>query len=81
MIIELSDISKEFPKSSFKLENISFGIKKGEIVGLIGSNGTEKALSSISLISLPKSTRYIPGLRDMRTAVTVTAEMPKSPLA
>lgn len=43
MIIELTGVSKQFSKSRFKLDNISFAINEGEIVGLIGSNGTGKS--------------------------------------
>lgn len=40
MIIELKSVGKIFPKSQFRLDDISFNIEEGEIVGLIGSNGT-----------------------------------------
>lgn len=43
MIIELKSVGKIFPKSQFRLDNISFNIAEGEIVGLIGSNGTGKS--------------------------------------
>lgn len=43
MIIELKSVGKIFPKSQFRLDDISFNIAEGEIVGLIGSNGTGKS--------------------------------------
>ncbi|MCC9773150.1 ATP-binding cassette domain-containing protein [Streptococcus agalactiae] len=43
MIIELKSVVKIFPKSQFRLDDISFNIEEGEIVGLIGSNGTGKS--------------------------------------
>lgn len=43
MIIALKKVGKIFPKAQFKLEHISFNIQEGEIVGLIGSNGTGKS--------------------------------------
>ncbi|HEO6517778.1 TPA: ATP-binding cassette domain-containing protein [Streptococcus agalactiae] len=43
MIIELKSVGKIFPKSQFRLDDISFNIEEGEIVGLIGSNGTGKS--------------------------------------
>lgn len=43
MITELKNVGKVFPESHFQLEGISFAIEEGEIVGLIGSNGTGKS--------------------------------------
>lgn len=43
MIIALKEVGKIFQKAQFKLEHISFNIQEGEIVGLIGSNGTGKS--------------------------------------
>lgn len=41
-ILELKDVSKAFPKSGFTLDNISFALPKGTIMGFIGENGAGK---------------------------------------
>lgn len=43
MVIQIKNISKNYPKSNFKIENISFDIKKNKVLGLIGSNGSGKS--------------------------------------
>ena len=40
-ILELKNISKEY-KDYKALDNVSFSLNKGEIVGLIGPNGAGK---------------------------------------
>lgn len=39
-LLEVSELSKKYP--TFSLNNVSFHIPKGEIVGLIGVNGAGK---------------------------------------
>ena len=46
-IIEIKNLTKEYPE--FKLDNISFNIPKGSIMGLIGENGAGKT-TTIKLI-------------------------------
>lgn len=46
-IIEIKNLTKEYP--GFKLDNISFNIPKGSIMGLIGENGAGKT-TTIKLI-------------------------------
>lgn len=46
-VLELNNISKKF--DTFKLKNISFSLKKGNIMGLIGNNGSGKT-TTIKLI-------------------------------
>lgn len=41
-ILEVKDVSKAFPKSGFTLNNISFALPKGTIMGFIGENGAGK---------------------------------------
>lgn len=41
-ILELNQVSKSFPKSDFTLENISFSLPYGTIMGFVGENGAGK---------------------------------------
>lgn len=41
-ILELREVSKRFPKSGFALENISFTLPGGMIMGFVGENGAGK---------------------------------------
>lgn len=41
-ILELRQLSKSFPKSDFKLDQISFSLPYGAIMGLVGENGAGK---------------------------------------
>lgn len=41
-ILELHQLSKTFPKSNFTLDNLSFSIPYGSIMGFVGENGAGK---------------------------------------
>lgn len=41
-ILELQQVSKTFPKSGFTLDNISFSLPYGAILGFVGENGAGK---------------------------------------
>ena len=41
-ILELRQVSKSFPGSSFRLENISFSLPYGAVLGFVGENGAGK---------------------------------------
>lgn len=41
-ILELEHISKSFPKSNFMLDNLSFSLPYGTILGFVGENGAGK---------------------------------------
>lgn len=41
-ILELQQVSKTFPKSSFMLENVTFSLPYGAILGFVGENGAGK---------------------------------------
>ena len=51
-IIEVKEISKSFNNSNFKIENLSFELKKGKITGLVGKNGAGKTTIIKILIGL-----------------------------
>lgn len=48
-ILELQQISKTFPKSNFTLNNVSFSLPYGSILGFVGENGAGKT-TTISCI-------------------------------
>ena len=41
-ILELQQVSKTFPKSDFNLENVTFSLPYGAILGFVGENGAGK---------------------------------------
>ncbi|MBD5450389.1 MAG: ABC transporter ATP-binding protein [Lachnospiraceae bacterium] len=41
-ILELQQVSKTFPKSNFTLDNVSFSLPYGAILGFVGENGAGK---------------------------------------
>ena len=41
-ILELQQVSKTFSKSKFSLENVSFNLPYGAIMGFVGENGAGK---------------------------------------
>lgn len=49
-ILELKNVNKTYPKSSFSLKNISFSIPYGSIVGFIGENGAGKTTTMDTII-------------------------------
>ena len=53
--IEIENLTKEY--SGFKLDNISFAIPKGTIVGLIGENGAGKTTLIKTILNIIKKDR------------------------
>lgn len=53
-ILQLKDVSKTFPNTSFKLNNISFSIPYGSIVGFIGENGAGKTTTMGTILGTLK---------------------------
>ena len=41
-ILELDQVSKTFPKSGFMLDEVSFSVPYGSIMGFVGENGAGK---------------------------------------
>ncbi len=54
-ILSIKGLSKEYPK--FKLDNVSFDLEEGYIMGFVGSNGAGKTTTLKSMLNLvlPKS--------------------------
>lgn len=51
MLIEVSNLCKAFPET-LALDNLSFSLKKGEILGLLGANGAGKTTAIHILLGL-----------------------------
>ena len=51
-VLEVRNLCKEY--DSFKLDNVSFKIPKGKIMGLIGENGAGKSTTINILLGLIK---------------------------
>ena len=49
-VVELRDVCKNYP--SFKLKNVSFTLKGGNITGSIGRNGAGKTTAIKSMLNL-----------------------------
>ena len=49
-VLKVEGLRKEYPK--FKLENISFALQSGSIMGLIGRNGAGKTTTLKSILNL-----------------------------
>lgn len=49
-LLKLDKVSKKYPK--FCLNNVSFSIKKGQIVGFIGRNGAGKTTTLKGIMNL-----------------------------
>lgn len=45
-ILELENVSKKYEKSSFMLDNVSFNLPYGAVMGFVGENGAGKRLLS-----------------------------------
>lgn len=50
-IIEVKDLTKSY-KNKIAVDNLSFNVKKGEILGLLGPNGSGKTTTINSILSL-----------------------------
>ena len=50
-VIEVKNLTKEY-KNLKAIDNLSFEVKKGEILGLLGPNGSGKTTTINSVLSL-----------------------------
>ena len=48
-ILELQQVSKTYPKSDFILDNVTFSLPYGAVLGFVGENGAGKT-TTISCI-------------------------------
>ena len=53
-IVQVEKLSKQY--RNFRLDNVSFSIPKGAIVGLIGENGAGKSTTISAIVDLIKKT-------------------------
>ena len=53
-VIEIKNLTKEY-KNLKAIDNLSFEVKKGEILGLLGPNGSGKTTTINSVLSLIKA--------------------------
>ena len=64
-ILEVKDLSLNFsgdPSESRTLNSVSFNVRKGEILGLIGNSGCGKTMTSLSILGLlPKDANILSG--------------------
>lgn len=54
-VLEVKNLSKEFDKT-LAVDNVSFEMRKGEIVGLLGPNGAGKTTTIMMLLGITKPT-------------------------
>ena len=57
-VIEVKNLTKEY-KNLKAIDNLSFEVKKGEILGLLGPNGSGKTTTINSVLSLIKANGQI----------------------
>lgn len=43
-ILELQQVSKTYPKSDFVLDNVTFSLPYGAVLGFVGENGVARQL-------------------------------------
>ena len=54
-ILELQQVSKTYPKSDFVLDNVTFSLPYGAVLGFVGENGAGKTTTiSCFLITIKK---------------------------
>ena len=51
-ILEVQNLCKTYPDRKFRLNNVSFGVNKGTIVGLVGKNGAGKSTTINAILNI-----------------------------
>ena len=51
-ILEVDNLCKAYPDTTFMLNNVSFNVCKGTIVGLVGKNGAGKSTTIKSILNI-----------------------------
>ncbi len=58
-ILEVQNLCKTYPDKNFMLNNISFGVNKGTIVGLVGKNGAGKSTTINTILNIINKDRGV----------------------
>lgn len=58
-ILELRQVIKTFPKSNFKLDEVSFSLPYGMIMGVVGANGAGSSRTGTCMESRLQGKREI----------------------
>ena len=58
-MLEINNLSKEFVYEKFKLDNVSFKLEPGYIMGFIGPNGSGKSTTIKLIMNLLKKDYYL----------------------
>lgn len=85
LLLEVKNLSVEFKKGKKILDHVSFEVKKGEMISLIGLNGTGKSTLLKAIVGLVKPTSgtvvkhtdkifYIPQKSDLDTSFPLTVK-------
>lgn len=55
-ILELQQVSKTYPKSDFILDNVTFSLPYGAVLGFVGENGAGKTTTISCILNTIKRT-------------------------
>ena len=50
--LEITNLSKSYKNSSFKLDNVSFNVPNGSIMGFVGKNGAGKTTTINAILNI-----------------------------
>ena len=85
MVVEIIEVSKSFGKIR-ALDNVSFNVKNGEVVGYVGLNGAGKTTTiriAVGVLPPDKGDVLVDGysvMRDKRKASSLVGWVPESPI-